>query len=196
LGEEVYLRALTGYLVGAELVSDIDRLAIIALPDRICMALAAAVAASYISKNGYAASEGRVRVFEYAEGVAKRAVSEFKPSGVLVIFGGEAPLAEVREAFAKTLEDLRESGFSGTLVVHVRILLATDRLKSVAADPRLAGYLASLREVRTFTADLATGKFEFHRVSLSGGAPAFEKYGEAALTAEHVALLKASLPPK
>jgi len=64
--EEVYLRALTGYLVGRNLFENADRVAIIALPDRICPSIAASAATSLISKRGYSESEGKIRIYEYS----------------------------------------------------------------------------------------------------------------------------------
>jgi len=194
LADEVYLRSLTGYLVGTELVGDLDRIAIIALPDRICMSLAASVASSYISKNGYKTSEGRIRIYQYGDDV-RRIVEEFKPNAIVLLYGGEHRLSEVREAFMNTLRELSKSGFSGTLVIHVRILLATNRLNDVLSDESLVAYLNSLKEVRTFTADLAQGKFFYHKVRFAETGIQMEKIGESSLTSEHVSLLKASLPP-
>jgi len=196
INEEVYLRALTGYLVGRNLFENADRIAIIMLPDRICLSIAASVATSLISKRGYSELEGKIRIYEYSRESIRRAVNEFKPDTVILLYGGEHRLQEVKEAFINTLKELSENGFKGTLIIHVRILLATNKLNDTLGDARLVEYLNSLREVRTFTADLSQGKFIYHRVKFTPREVVMEKIGESNLTSEHISLLKASLPPK
>jgi len=194
--EEVYLRVLTGYLVGRNLLENTDRVAIITLPDRICLSIAASVATSLISKRGYSESEGKIRIYEYRRESIRRAVNDFKPDTVILLYGGEHSLQEVKEAFINTLKELSENGFKGTLIIHVRILLATNKLNDILGDAGLVEYLNSLGEVRTFTADLSQGKFIYHRVKFTPREVVMEKIGESNLTSEHISLLKASLPPK
>jgi len=194
--EEVYLRALTGYLVGRNLFENADRVAIIALPDRICLSIAASATTSLISKRGYSESEGKIRIYEYSRESIRRAINEFKPDTVALLYGGEHRLQEVKEAFINTLKELSENGFTGTLIIHVRILLATNKLNDILGDAGLVEYLNSLREVRIFTADLSQGRFIYHRVKFTPREVVMEKIGESNLTSEHISLLKASLPPK
>jgi len=196
--QEVYLRALTGYLVERNLLADAGRTAIIALPDRICMSIAAAIAASRIASVGYDRSEGLTRIYQFDDNIdetTKRVVEEFKADIVVLMYGGEHRLSEVKEATLKTLRSLARAGFRGTLIIHVRILLATNRLNDFLQYPDIVDYLRSLREVRTFTADLQNKKFVYHRVKVVENRIEFEKLGESSLTDEHVSLLKASLPP-
>lgn len=194
--EEVYLRALTGYLVGRNLLENADRVAIIALPDRICLSIAASVATSLISKRGYSESEGKIRIFDNSRESIRRAINEFKPDTVVLLYGGEHSLLEVKEAFINTLKELSKNGFKGTLIIHVRILLATNKLNDILSDAELVEYLNTLREVRTFTADLPQGKFFYYRVEFTPREIVMKKIGESNLTSEHISLLKASLPPK
>jgi len=196
--QEVYLRALTGRLVEQNLLVNAGRVAIIALPDKICMSIAAAVATSRIASIGYEKSEGLTKIYKFDDKIdetARRIVEEFKADTVVLMYGGEHRLSEVKEATLKTLRSLAGAGFRGTLIIHVRILLATNRLNDLLQYSDIVDYIRSPREVRTFTADLQSKKFVYHRVRVVENRIEFEKLGESSLTDEHVSLLKASLPP-
>ncbi|MFZ8800567.1 MAG: hypothetical protein ACO2ON_00065 [Candidatus Nanopusillus sp.] len=56
-------------------------------------------------------------------------------------------------------------------------------------------YLKSLKEIRTFTADLQNKLFLFHKVKINNEVK-LEKYAEEKLIDEHIELLKRSIPPK
>ena len=70
LPEEIYLRSLTGYLVGQNLLEGYKKVAVITYPDRICSAMAAALMTSYIAKGNY--RDGAGVVFTYEEGRRRR----------------------------------------------------------------------------------------------------------------------------
>ncbi len=196
IGDEVYLRALTGYLVGSELLRDAGRVALVPLNDRICLSLSAAIAAAYWSRNGM--RERIVAVFEYNPAnpleTADRVLA-WKPDTVAVLFGGESRLADVNKYTLDFLRALKGRGFKGRLIVHVRTWLATKGLESVLADPELARYLESLPEIRVFTANLDAKKFYYSRVAVSAGKASLQTFAESSLNEEHVHLLKNSLPP-
>ncbi|ACB40361.1 hypothetical protein [Pyrobaculum neutrophilum] len=196
LEQEIYLRSLTGYLVGQNLLEGYKRVAVITYPDRICSAMAAALATSYIAKGNY--RDEAAAVFTYEDGkeaeVAKKVV-DYKPDIVYLSFGGEQKLSYVAEITKKILSALSQAGYKGALGIHVRVWLATKQLSAVLADKKLADYLASLKEVRLFTADVPNRKFLFHKVKIEGGAAKPEKYKEVEITAEHAKLLSISLPP-
>lgn len=197
LEEEIYLRSLTGLLVGRHLLMGFQRVAVVTVPDRICSSLAAATATSFLgSLAGY--REGAARVFTYEPGRERelaRRVVEFRPDAVYIVYGGEQRMSYVANITRRTLEALAEEGYRGALLIHVRVFLATNRLQTVLADERIRGYLASLPEIRVFTADLQRREFLFHRVSINGTAVRLETYCRVPLTEEHVALLRISLPP-
>ncbi|MCC6010710.1 MAG: hypothetical protein LM588_06980 [Fervidicoccaceae archaeon] len=71
LADEVYLRSLTGRLVGEHLFDGFRRVAVIILPDRICSALAAAALSSFTYYSGYRDSVGAV--FAYDENIGETA---------------------------------------------------------------------------------------------------------------------------
>jgi hypothetical protein len=197
IGEEAYLRVLTGRLVGMGLLRGFSRVAIIPYPDRICESLAAAAATAYLDSYGYA--PGKVAFFDYSDdvdGVARKVVS-WGADAAFIAFGGEQRMPYVAEIFAKTLESLRSAGYGGALLIHVRVWLATKQLSSVLSNASLRDYLSSAREIRLFTADANARKFFFHTVRvLPDGGVSLSKYSEMDITDEHAALLKLSLPPQ
>lgn len=196
LEQEIYLRSLTSYLVGQNLLTGFNRVAIITIPDRICSAMAAALATSYIAKTGY--RETPAGVFTYEEGkeaeVAKKVV-EFGPDAVYISYGGEQKMSHVAEAVKKTIAALAKAGYRKALVIHVRAWLATKQLSTILADDELRKYLASLPEIRLFTADVPNRLFLFHKVAIEGTTAKPQKFAEAKITEEHAKLLSISLPP-
>jgi len=196
LEQEIHLRSLTGYLVGQNLLEGYKKVAVITYPDRICSAMAVALMTSYISKGNY--RDGTGAVFTYEEGreaeIAKKVV-EYGADMVYISFGGEQKMSYVAEITKRTIAALAEAGYKGALGIHVRAWLATKQLSNVLAEAALAEYLASLPEIRLFTADVSNRRFLFHRVKIVGNAAKPEKYKEVEITAEHAKLLLISLPP-
>ncbi len=197
IGEEAYLRALTGRLVGIGLFKGFNKVAVIPYPDRICESVAAAAAVAYLDAYGY--GPGKVAFFDYSDNmddVARRVVS-WGPEAVYIAFGGEQRMSLVSEATAKTLKSLRSAGFKRALLIHVRAWLATKQLSALLSDPALKEYIASLKEIRLFTADANAKKFFFQAVKVTPeGNVSLSKYMDVDITDEHANLLKLSLPPQ
>ena len=197
IGEEAYLRALTGRLVGIGLFKGFNKVAVIPYPDRICESVAAAAAVAYLDAYGY--GPGKVAFFDYSDNmddVARRVVS-WGPEAVYIAFGGEQRMSLVSEATAKTLKALRSASFKGALLIHVRAWLATKQLSALLSDPALKEYIASLKEIRLFTADANAKKFFFQAVKVTPeGNVSLSKYMDVDITDEHANLLKLSLPPQ
>lgn len=196
LDEELYLRSLTGRLVGENLFDGFRKIAVITYPDRICSAMASTAITSFSFFTGYRDGIGRVYVYDEKnlDSIA-RAVVEGGFEAVYIAYGGEQKMSVVAQAAQKTLDALRRAGFSGALLIHVRTWLATKQLSLVLADENIAGWLERLPEIRVFTADLGAGKFLFHRVKIDGRKAVLSLYREALLTREHIDLLKRSIPP-
>ncbi|MGC9210258.1 MAG: hypothetical protein ACP5FT_03220 [Acidilobus sp.] len=196
IGEEAYLRALTGRLVGRELFKGYNKVAIISYPDRICESVAAAAAVAYLERFGY--GPGKVAIFDYqpdVDSLAEKVVS-WGPEAVYLAFGGEQRMSDVSDMTVKVLRALANKGFKGALLIHVRAWLATKQFSSVTADPSLRSFLRSLKEIRLFTADANAKKFFFHVVKVNeDGSVSLTKIGEEDITDEHAQLLKLSLPP-
>ncbi|MEM0479386.1 MAG: hypothetical protein QXS16_03615 [Pyrobaculum sp.] len=197
LEEEIYLRTLTGVLVGRTLLNGYQKVALVTVPDRICSSLAAATATSFINNvAGY--RDGVAKIFVYEPGrereVARR-IKEFGAEAVYIVYGGEQSQRYVANITKKTLEALAAEGYDGALLIHVRIFLATNRLQTVLEDPALREYLTKVREIRVFTADLQRKEFLFHRVEINGTSIRLNTYCRVPLTDEHVNLLRISLPP-
>lgn len=196
LDQEIYLRSLTGYLVGRHLLAGFRRVAVLTHPDRICSAMAAAALASYEASGNYRDAAGAVFLVEEGkEDEAARAAVTYGADAVYLSFGGEQRMSEVASLTARTVGALARAGYRGALLIHVRAWLATKQLSSVLSDPALAAYLRGLGEVRVFTADAAARKFFFNRVRVGEKGAALERYAEAEITKEHADLLRISLPP-
>lgn len=196
LHKELYLRSLTGRLVGEHLFDGLKRVAVLTYPDRICAAMAASALTSFTYVTGYRDGIGAVFTYEKEriEEIAKEIVEE-KFEAVYISYGGEQKLSTVNEATIETLKALAKARFKGVLAIHVRVWLATKQLSTVLSHEDLKKYLEQLPEIRVFTADIPNKKFLFHRVKLSEGKTSLATYRECLLTDEHVDLLKGSIPP-
>ncbi|MDP7975386.1 MAG: hypothetical protein RAK24_04420 [TACK group archaeon] len=194
LEEEVYLRALTGRLVGQHLFEGMDKVLILSHPDRICESISAAAIVAFFDRTGY--GEGRVKVltFDGTQEIGGQ-VLQFKPDGVYLAFGGEERMTEVGELTIEALKQLMAAGYAGSLLIHVRVWLATKQLSFALSQGDILAWLKSLREIRVFTADASARKFSFFRVKIADGKTELYKYAEEDITQEHADLLKRSLPP-
>lgn len=197
IGEEAYLRSLTGRLVGIGLFKGFNRIAIIPYPDRICESIAAAAATAYLDTYGY--GPGKIAFFDYADNmddVVKRIVA-WGAEAVYLAFGGEQKMSDVAKMVLQTLKSLKSANYRGALLIHVRAWLATKQFSTITSDPELREYLRSLKEIRLFTADANLKKFFFHVVNVApDGSISLTKYMETDITDEHANLLKLSLPPQ
>ncbi len=196
LDQEIYLRSLTGYMVGKHLFAGFRRVAVLAYPDRICSAMAAAALASYEAAGNYRDAAGAVFLLERGrEDSAASGAVGYGADAVYLSLGGEQRMSDVASLTASAIGALAKAGYRGALLIHVRAWLATKQLSNVLSDQSLAKYLGGLPEIRVFTADAAARKFFFNRVRLGPSGPALERYAEAEITQEHANLLKISLPP-
>ncbi|MCI4456627.1 MAG: hypothetical protein JHC19_00910 [Desulfurococcaceae archaeon] len=195
LPEELYLRSLTGRLVGENLFDGFKKVAVIAYPDRICSAMASSALTSFSYYTGYKDRIGAVFVYDENLRSEVRKIVDENFDAVYIAFGGEQKLSIVNQATLETLKLLRGSGYKNALAIHVRVWLATKQFSTVLSDESLRRWLESLPEIRVFTADLNNKKFLFHRVRIVDGKPVLNTFREALLTDEHVSLLKRSIPP-
>ena len=194
LDQEIYLRGLTGYLVGKNLFDGYKRIAIITYPDRICSSMASATISSFLSKGNY--KDESARVFLYDEnklGEIIKEIIKYNPDILFIAYGGEQKLSYVSDITKKTIEELMKNNYNKALAIHVRTWLATKQLSNI--DQNLLNYLKSLPEIRLFTADAQNKKFFFHKVKIEGNIK-LEKFKEENITDEHANLLKISIPPQ
>jgi len=195
LEEEIYLRGLTGYIVAKRIFDGYKNIAIITYPDRICSSLSSSLVSSLISKQGYRDKIARIYLYDdnKLDDIAKDIVKNNFDS-VFIVYGGEQKISYVSEITKKTILALKNAGYKNSLLIHVRIWIATKQLSEILND-EIREYLKSLKEIRVFTADLQNKLFLFHKVKIDNEIK-LEKYAEEKLTDEHVELLKKSVPPK
>jgi hypothetical protein len=195
LEEEIYLRGLTGYIVAKRIFDGYKNIAIIAYPDRICSSLSSSLVSSLILKQGYRDKIAKIYLYDdnKLNDIAKDIVKNNFDS-VFIVYGGEQKISYVSEITKKTILALKNAGYKNSLLIHVRIWIATKQLSEILND-EIREYLKSLKEIRVFTADLQNKLFLFHKVKIDNEIK-LEKYAEEKLTDEHVELLKKSVPPK
>lgn len=196
LDQEIYLRGLTGYLVGKNLFDGYKKIAILAYPDRICSAISSAIVAGFLSLGNYKNESARVFLYEENRlGEIIKEIIKFDPDALFIAYGGEQKMSYVAEISKKTIEALMKNNYKKALVIHVRVWLATKQLSEILSNKELKDYLKSLKELRVFTADIQNKKFFFNRIKIEETAK-LEKFKEENITDEHAYLLKISLPPQ
>ena len=178
LDKEIYLRSLTGYLVGRHLMAGFRKVAVLTYPDRICSAMAAAALASYEASGNYRDAAGAVFLLEQGkEEDAAGSVVRYGADAVYLSFGGEQRMSDVASLTARAVGALARAGYRGVLLVHVRAWLATKQMSSLLSDPALASYLRGLGEIRVFTAEEVPLQQGSHR-GIRGGPGALRGGGD------------------
>ena len=187
--EEIYLRALTGRMVG-KAVSDlgVNKLAVVAPRNIICSSIATATEAAFLDYSGGVTYHFLVEPGKEAE-IAGRLV-EFKPQATLLQFGGETPIEETKKSFVELMKQMAEKNVPGDIVVHVRIFAAGGFAEAVK-DEKVKKYLQE-RNVLVYTVDFDKGKVLVNKIEL-GDELKLVPIREYHVTLEHADLLNRSL---
>ncbi len=192
-GEEIYLRALTGNIIGAQMVADYAKVAFVAPKNIICSAISAAAEATYIRETG--AQAAHFIATPGQEAATAEAIAAFQPEAIVLMFGGETPLEETKALFVSTLKALAEAEIFADLVVHVRIF-AVGGLQAALEDPAIRDYLLD-NEVFVYTADLDKGLFIYNIAIINDdNSIALDELLAFPVTVEHADLLNRSLRDK
>ena len=177
--EEVYLRTLTGNLVG-KVLDDIgvNKLAVVVPNNKICISMGSATLSSFLARSG---ATGRIFVVEKPNDVER--IAEFDPHVILFQFGGETPAEELKKLFREIIASLSEKNISADAVIHVRSY-AMGLLDETKDQPFWKD-----RDIYVYTADLDRGKIYLNKYEEGKLAKLFE-YD---VSLEHADLLNRSL---
>ncbi len=189
-GEEIYLRALTGKVVGEAILSEYNKIAVISPKNIICAAISAAAEAAFVSSTGGRAAHFVVDRENVTSIVEK--VKEFSPEAVVLMFGGETPIEETIELFVSTLKEMASQALEVEIIFHVRIF-AAGGLEKAIKDDAILDYLKD-SVLLVYTVDLDRGLLLYNALSVEeDGSLYVEKIEEYPVTAEHAELLNRSL---
>jgi len=188
LEEEILLRALTGRVVGTEVMKDYNKIAIISEDSLMCTATSTAVEASYLSKNNFG---NILHIIVKENGVKDVAdkVIDYDPGAVLLMFSGEGE--ESTGLFVKTLKSLSEAMVETDVILHERIF-SSGGLQEALKDEGVAEYLEET-PLFVYTADLDGGMMVLNEIYIEGGNVELDPLEHYPLTLQHVELLKKSL---
>ena len=187
--EEIYLRVLTGRLVAKALSDmDINKLAVVAPRNIICTAMAASTESSFITITGGVTYHFLVELGKNEEEVSKK-LEEFDADMILIQFGGESPIEEVKESFKILLRNLSRLNVNSDIMIHVRTF-ASGALKEALEDKNIKEFLLE-RNLYVYTIDLDKGRMFINEYDPEEN----ELYPilEYNLTLEHIDLLNRSL---
>ncbi len=189
-GEEIYLRALTGKMVGELLLSEYNKVAVISPKNIICAAISAAAEAAFVSASGGRAAHFIAEKGKLGEMVEK--VKEFSPEAVVLMFGGETPIEETKELFVETLREMATQALEAELIFHVRIFAASG-LEEAVKEEAIKDYLRN-SVLFVYTVDLEKGLLLYNALDVDEeGGLYVEKLEEYPVSAEHAELLNRSL---
>ncbi len=187
--EEIYLRALTGRMVGKAIADlGINKLAVVAPKNIICSSIATATEAAFLDHSGGVTYHFLVDNNE--EEIAKR-LKEFAAQVVLLQFGGETPIEETKKSFVKLLQAMAKENVPGAIVFHVRIF-AAGGVKEAIADEAVKTYLEG-KDLFVYTVGFDEGKVYVNKMKIENGEIKLEKLTEYHVTLEHADLLNRSL---
>ncbi len=190
LGEEIYLRALTGKMVGEAILSEYNKIAVISPKNIICAAISAAMEAAFVSSSGGRAGHFVVEKHNVKETVEK--VKEFSPEAVVLMFGGETPIEQTKELFVSTLKEMAALELDTEIIFHVRIF-AAGGVEDAVKDNAIKDYLSG-SVLFVYTVDLERGLLLYNALSVEEDSSLYiEKIEEYPVTAEHAELLNRSL---
>ncbi len=191
--EEIYLRALTGKVVGEAILTEYSKVAVISTKNIICSALSAAAEAVFSNNTNGTISHFIVEENQIESTI--KSVIEFNPDAVLLMFGGETPIEQTMLLFNQTLQELAKSNQEMAIIVHVRIF-AAQGLHEAVKDKSILSFLQN-NEVFVYTIDLEKGKLVYNEVFIPTSQKIkLEPILEVALTLEHADLLNRSLRDK
>lgn len=191
--EEIYLRALTGKVVGEHILNVYNKVAFISMKNTICSAISAAAEAAFIMN-----TSGRAAHFVVEHGTVDEVIKDvvkFDPYAVILVFGGETPIEETKDLFVQTLKEISNSNLEADIVIHVRIF-AAGGLQEAIKDKDILEYLKD-SNVYVYTVNFDEGLILLNEVLfLEDGEIKLEKISEIPVTLEHANLLNRSLRDK
>ncbi len=191
--EEIYLRALTGKIVGEHILSVYNKVAVISVKNTICSAISAAAEAAFVMN-----TSGRAAHFVVENGNVDevvKSVVKFGPHAVILMFGGETPIEDTKYLFVQTLKEIAKANLEADIIVHVRIF-AAGGLQEAVKDQEILEYLKD-SDVYVYTVNFDEGLILFNEIFfLDDGEIKLEKLSEIPVTVEHADLLNRSLRDK
>jgi len=188
--EEIYLRALTGRLVGVALTdAGYSKIAVVAPKNIICSSIAAATEATIVERG--AVTKHFMVEYGSNEGEIAKRLKEFEPQVSVLQFGGESPMEENKKSFYKLLKEMAVNEVPGDVVVHVRIF-AAGGLDEAIKDEAVLGYLKS-RNVYVYSVGFDEGKIYLNKIVFEDGGYKLQRIREYHVTVEHADLLNRSI---
>ncbi|MEB3780166.1 MAG: hypothetical protein GSR85_08045 [Desulfurococcales archaeon] len=190
--EEIYLRALTGRLVGKAMADlGVNKLAVVSPKNIICSSIASATEAVFIEASGGVTRHFMVEIDSNEDEVARR-IAEFGPQVTLLQYGGETPMEDNKRSFTNLLKQMARRNVAGDIVVHVRIFAAKG-LDEALKDPEVREYLRA-RNLYTYTVGFDEGKIYVNRIHVNeDGTYTLQWIREYQVTLEHADLLNRSI---
>ncbi|MBN2647625.1 MAG: hypothetical protein JXR44_07565 [Thiotrichales bacterium] len=194
-GELQTIRILAGQTIGQTLQTGLGLtdLGILSNRSGICSTLVGGIGAGFVSAKGDAGLTFESIVDEKAIGAAVDRVAS-KPA-VYLAFSGEKPREENIVLLEKTLEDMADKKYTGTVIFHATTWGQKQPADIVKGNAKVAAYL-SKTPMNTITLDLPNKQAVLQKVTLNGTEFKLEELGRVTMRDDLVELFKRAAAPK
>jgi len=192
LEEKIYMKALTGMVLGGTALKNYQRVAVIGMEHILCSAASAALEASFMQASG-----GNIAHFLAQKGRVEEMVSdilEYDPEIVVMLYAETPEPGQNKELFLETMKVVAEKDMEADLLFDP-VTLTNGALDEAVKNHEIQMHLME-KESFGFTIDLDNGRILMNVIDIENAEIMMDVIEEYKLTVEHAALLNRALRGK
>lgn len=190
--EKIYMKALSGMVLGGTALKNYQRVAVIGMEDILCSAASGALEASFMQASG-----GNIAHFLAQKGRIEEMVSdilEYDPEIVVMLYAETPEPGLNKELFLETLKVMVEKEIEADLLFDP-VTLTNGALDEAAKNHEIQMRLMEI-ESFAFTIDLDNGRIVMNVIDIDNGEVMLDPIEEYKLTLEHTILLNRAVRGK
>ncbi|GEM_PF-2432690 len=190
--EKIYLKTLTGMVLGGTALKNYQKIAVIGMEHILCSAASAALEASFMLT-----TNGNARHFVAKKGEIKEMVgdiAEYDPEIVVMLFAESPEPGLNRELFMETIKEMAEISLDSDLLFEP-MSLGNGTLAEAVKESEVARHLMEI-ESFAFTLDLDRGEMVMNVIDIDNTELMVDAIEEYNLTVEHTVLLNRAIRGK
>jgi len=190
--EKIYMKALTGMVLGGTALKNYQKIAVIAMEHILCSAASAAMEASFMLEGGGNITHLIAKKGEIKEMVAK--IAEYDPEIVVMLYAESPEPGLNRELFLETMKEIADTALDTDLMLDPMTLMS-GTLAEAVKDIEIERHMQDI-ESFAFTIDLDNGEMVMNVIDIDNGEVMLDPIEEYKLTVEHTILLNRALRGK
>ncbi len=183
--EKIYMKALTGMVLGGTALKNYQRIAVIGMEHILCAAASGATEASFMLGSGGNITHLVARKDKIKEMVGN--IAEYDPEIVVMLFAESPEPGLNRELFLETMKEIAGVELDTDLLFDPMTLM-NGTLAEAVKDIEVQRYMQDI-ESFVFTLDLDTGRIVMNIIEVDNGEVMIDPIEEYKLTVEHTLLL-------